>query len=268
MLSWYQNFPSEINPIVFSVGFFSFYWYSMMYLVGFLVVASLLYWRTKRKESFIAWEKTFDFLLISFIGAIVGGRFGYVIIYNFSYFLNNPREIFFPFNSAGEFTGIYGMSYHGAVVGFILTAYIFCKKRKINLWRMTDWILPALPAGYFFGRVGNFLNGELYGRVTNSKIGMNFGDGLLRFPSQIFEALGEGLMLFVILWSLRNKLSRKIGLISSLYLSGYSLIRFFLEFYRQSDSQLGFVFSFLTMGQVLSLIMFLGGVSIIRRSLK
>ncbi|MFA6183532.1 MAG: prolipoprotein diacylglyceryl transferase [Parcubacteria group bacterium] len=267
MLELYQNLPEKLNPVFFSVGSFSIYWYSIMYLVGFAVVSGLLYWRVYKKETNIIWDDIFDLLLSSFLGAIIGGRIGYVIFYNFIYFLTNPIEIIFPFAENGQFTGIYGMSYHGGVLGFILVAYFFCKKRKINFWKITDFILPAIPAGYFFGRVGNFLNGELYGRSTTYPWGMNFGDGFLRHPSQLYEAFFEGIFLFVILWLLRNKMDKKNGMITGLYVFGYGTIRFIIEFFREPDIQVGLFFNLLTMGQMLCLIMIGVGIYLVIKNL-
>jgi phosphatidylglycerol:prolipoprotein diacylglycerol transferase len=263
MLEFYQSLPLKINPAFFSLGSFSVYWYSIMYLIGFLVVSSLLYYRVHKKETEIIWGDIFDFLLYCFLGSILGGRIGYVIFYGWSYFISNPLEIIAPFSREGDFIGIYGMSYHGGVLGFVLVAYFFTKKKKINFWRMLDFILPAVPAGYFFGRVGNFINGELYGRITSQKIGMDFGDGVLRHPSQLYEAMGEGILLFIILWVLRNKFSNKVGMISGLYLLIYGIVRFIIEFWREPDLQIGFIFSFLTMGQMLSTCMIALGCYII-----
>lgn len=268
MLEFYQNLPGKIDPIVFSVGSFSIYWYSLMYVVGFTIVVALLYWRVHKKETSISWDSIFDFLLVSFLTVIVGGRIGYVIFYNLSYFLANPIEIILPFDDGGNFIGISGMSYHGAVVGFILATYFFCKKRKIDFLKLTDFILPAVPLGYFFGRVGNFLNGELYGRITQQKWGMNFGDGLLRHPSQLYEAFFEGIILFLILWLARNRFAKRTGLISGMYLLGYGSVRFIIEFFREPDAQLGVFFNYLTMGQILSIIMIGVGVYLINKKFK
>jgi len=263
MLDLYQNLPLKIDPIFFSMGSFYVYWYSLMYLIGFSVVSGLLYYRVYKKENFVSWYKIFDFILYCFLGSILGGRIGYVIFYNLGYFVNNPLEIFLPFSKDGDFIGIYGMSYHGGVLGFILVAYFFTKNNKINFWKILDFILPAVPAGYFFGRIGNFINGELYGRDTTVWWGMDFGDGILRHPSQLYEALGEGVLLFIILWLLRNKLATKIGMISGAYLLGYGIIRFGIEFFRQPDEQLGVFLNYLTMGQILSACMIAVGCYII-----
>ena len=143
----------------------------------------------------------------------------------------------------------------------IFATIIFCRRNKINLWKFTDLIVPAIPLGYTFGRIGNFINGELYGRATNSFLGMYFPldpTGQLRHPSQLYEAFFEGVFLFVIFWSLRKN-KRFSGLLFPLYLIGYGMVRFFVEFFRQPDVQLGFIFAWLTMGQILCLIMMLVG---------
>ncbi|MEF3692064.1 MAG: prolipoprotein diacylglyceryl transferase [Candidatus Moraniibacteriota bacterium] len=258
--------PQKIDPVFLQIGSFSVYWYSVMYLVAFSIVVFLVYYRFSKKEAFYDWWEIFDFIFYGFWGGIIGGRIGYVVFYNFDYFRNNLLDIFWPFSGEGDFIGIYGMSFHGGVLGFVLTAYFFCKKRKINFWKITEFVLPAVPAGYFFGRVGNFFNGELYGRITSQKWGMDFGDGVLRHPSQLYEAFFEGVVLFLILWSGRNKFNKKAGLISGIYVSGYGMARFTLEFWREPDEHLGFIWGFLTMGQILSLIMFSSGVFLILRS--
>jgi phosphatidylglycerol:prolipoprotein diacylglycerol transferase len=234
-----------------------------MYLVALGVILTLLYLRFCKKENDISWNNIFDFVIYTFLGGLVGGRLGYIIFYSGGYWKDSLKEIFYFFDKNGNFVGIYGMSYHGGVIGFIIVAILFCKRRKINFWQITDFILPALPAGYFFGRVGNFLNGELYGRTTNQKWGMDFGDGILRYPSQFLEAFFEGIFLFIIFWSMRNILIKKTGMISGLYLIGYAIIRFILEFFREPDKQLGFVWNFLTMGQILSGVMLVAGFWII-----
>lgn len=267
MLEIYQNLPQKIDPVALALGSFSVYWYSLAYLIGFLTVTALLYWRVYKKETDFLWGDIFDFLLNSFLVTIVGGRIGYVVFYNLTYFLVNPLEIILPFSKDGSFTGIYGMSYYGGVLGFSFFVYFFCRKKKINFFKLTDFILPAIPLGYFFGRVGNFLNGELYGRITTQNWGMNFGDGFLRHPSQLYEAFFEGIVLFIILWIVRNKSAKKTGMISGLYLLGYGGFRFCIEFFRQPDEQLGFFLYYLTMGQILSIIMTSGGVYLIIKSL-
>ena len=152
------------------------------------------------------------------------------------------------------------MSYHGALLGILLGSYVFLRIKKINFWKWADFVAPAVPVGYFFGRIGNFLNGELYGRVTDSSLGMYFTNSplLLRYPSQILEAFFEGIILFAILWSIRNK-NFFPGKIFSIYLLGYGFFRIFSEIFREPDPQIGLILGYFTLGQLMSLIMIIAG---------
>jgi len=276
-LNLYQNLPTHIDPIALRLGPFSVGWYSLMYLAGFLAVYFLLLYRI-RSEEFKASTKdlnetqlrsiVLDFLFYVFIGLLIGARSGYVLFYDFSFFWNNPIAIFSPYDSIShEFVGIYGMSFHGGLLGVLAASYFFLKKYGVGFWRWADFIVPTIPAGYFFGRIGNFLNGELYGRITGKFWGMYFLDEngrtfiLLRHPSQLYEALAEGLLLFLILWPIRNQpyLKRKM---LALYLIGYSIARIGVEFFREPDEQIGFILGFLTLGQLLSALMLLAGLAI------
>lgn len=280
-LVFYHNLPFFVDPIAFSLGSFSVRWYSVMYVAGLLVVYSLLIYRVKKGETALISDKTksskarikneselqitnhelqnniLDFLLYVFLGALVGGRLGYVLFYNLEYFAKNPQAIISPFDASGRYVGIYGMSYFGALLAVVLVSIVFCRKRGFDFWQWGDFVVPAIPAGYFFGRIGNFLNGELYGRATEMPWGMYFpGDSLviLRHPSQIYEALLEGLFLFVVLWVWRNK-AKFSGQLIFIYVAGYALARFFCEFFRQSDLQTGvFASGLLTPGQLFSLV--------------
>lgn len=261
---FYQHIPERISPEMVRVGFFSISWYAVMYLVGFLVIFGLLRKRLKKGEGQVCMtkEQLFDFLLFCFLGAIIGGRLGYVLFYNFSFYLAHPLAIFSPFDSVtGELIGIYGMSYHGGLIGALLAALLFVRLHKLNFWDLSDFVVPAIPAGYFFGRIGNFLNGELYGRATDMRIGMYFPSdvlGVLRHPSQLYEAFLEGLVLFAIFWPERNR-KKWQGKFLALYLIGYAVARFFEEFFREPDVQIGFVLGGLTLGQLFSLAMFFVG---------
>ncbi|PIP28295.1 MAG: prolipoprotein diacylglyceryl transferase [Candidatus Moranbacteria bacterium CG23_combo_of_CG06-09_8_20_14_all_35_22] len=304
----YQHLPFWINPTIFSLGNFRIDWYPLMYLVGSLVVYLLLMYRIKRAElgpeeitnyKLLAsirqdvsssrsgqitnkaqnqkiqikknyQELIFNLLVYSFLGLILGARLGFVLFYDFSYYLNNPGAIISPFDPiSGNFVGIYGMSYHGGLLGVILSAGIFFKKNKkyfrANFLELADFVVPAIPAGYFFGRMGNFLNGELYGRVTQNFWGMYFPAdylGVLRHPSQLYEAFLEGIILFLILWFLRNKKELKNKFLG-LYFIGYAFFRIAVEFFREPDEQIGYIFNFLTLGQMLSLAMLMAGIILI-----
>lgn len=220
--------------------------------------------RLKNDLNVINTKLLLDLFLYVIIGLIIGARLGYVIFYNLPYYFRNPWEITLPFKITGywllvtsyQYTGISGMSYFGGLIGIIIAALIFARKYKINFWRLADFVVPAVPAGYFFGRIGNFLNGELYGRVTQKWWGMYFpADSFnLRHPSQLYEAFFEGLVLFLVLWLLRNH-SKFPGYLLVLYLAGYGLLRFAVEFFREPDSQIGLIMGVLTFGQALSLVL-------------
>jgi len=279
ILTLYQNIPLHIDPIAFSIGSFAVRWYGIMYLVGFLVVYGLLRLRIAKGEfpvpisnfQFPISNKcsnvkcqmsnvVLDYLLLAFFAALIGGRVGYVLFYNAPYFFAHPSAIISPFDQGGNLIGLYGMSYHGALLGIVLGSWIFLKKKKINFLAWADFVIPAAAAGYFFGRIGNFLNGELYGRITNSPLGMYFGaDPLrLRHPSQLYEAFLEGILLFLILWKMRGK-NLADGFLFGVYLLGYGMARIIGEQFREPDAQLGFFWNYLTMGQILSLVMIMAG---------
>ena len=264
LLDYYQNIPLHINPIFFTYKSISLDWYSLMYLLAISVVYGLLAYRNYRNEGVFSHALILDLILACAVGAFIGGRLGYVILYNPVFYWHNPLSIISPFDQVtGEMMGIYGMSYHGGLLGVAVAIISFTKDNRLNFWRVADFMVPAIPAGYFFGRVGNFLNLELYGRATESWIGMYFplwtGAGsFLRYPSQLFEAFFEGILLFVLLWSIRN-IKRFDGYLATLYLMGYGLVRFGIEFFREPDPQIGFIFSYFSLGQLLSLGMFLVG---------
>jgi len=256
LLYYYQHLPSFINPIFFQIGNFSVRWYGVMYLLAFAIIYWILSMRIKNGEAAYPIEIIVDFFLMAIAGALIGGRLGYILFYNLPYYLQNPFEAFLPikFTQAGMiFTGFYGMSFYGGLLGVIAVMFLWTKKRKIDFWRWADFIAFAVPAGYFFGRIGNFLNGELFGRTTTAWWGMYFTDGILRYPSQLLEAFFEGIVMFLILWFVRKREMRK-GTLAVMYLGLYGFFRFWLEFLREPDPQLGFVFSTLTLGQFFSII--------------
>ncbi len=202
-----------------------------------------------------------------FIALILGARFGYVLFYNFEYYLENPLEILLPFsiqNGVWKFTGITGMSYHGGLIGVLIAMWMYGRKKRLHLYTIADFMTPAIPLGYFFGRIGNFINGELVGRVTEKKIGIIFKhiDNLPRHPSQIYEAILEGILLFTILFFLQNRkiFIYKSGLISSLFLIFYSLFRFICEYFREPDPHIGLQFFNLSLGQIYSIFFFIIGI--------
>jgi len=265
--SLWSHIPEHINPVAFHIGPLEIRWYGIMYVVAFFIVFLLAFYRVKTEKFSFSKKTMADFVFWVIFGVLIGGRLGYILFYDFNYFLTHPLKIISPFellNGKFYFTGIYGMSYHGGLLGVVFAAFLFCRKNKINFWLFSDLFIPAIPLGYTFGRLGNFINGELYGRVTNVSWGMYFPLDLthqLRHPSQLYEAFFEGIFLFIVLWSLR-KVKYSNGFIFSLYLIGYGVLRFFIEFFREPDAQLGFILGPFTMGQVLCSGMVLAGLFI------
>lgn len=265
---FYQHIPYYLNPIVFSIGNFSLGWYSLMYLIGLGIAYALLKYRLKKGELDIKNKQkiiknSLEYLLIwIFAGLVIGGRIGYVLFYNPAYYRLHPLAIISPFDSlTHQFIGIYGMSYHGGLIGGLMAGWMWTRSKKINFWSLANFIIPVVPAAYFFGRLGNFINGELYGRVTHSWWGMYFPadfSGQLRYPSQLYEAFLEGFLLFFLLWKGRNKEKIKNKMFG-LYIVGYALMRIIAEFFRQPDAQIGYIGSYFTLGQLLSFIMLIAG---------
>ncbi len=268
-MNFYQNLPQIINPIFLQIGPFTIYWYSIMWLSAFSSVYLLLSYRIKKeKTNILNLKELQDIAFYALLGAILGGRIGYIIFYNFNYFLAHPINIISPYNFETHlWTGIYGMSYHGGAIGIFIAIFYYSNKINKSGFKVINYIIPAIPFGYFFGRIGNFLNHELYGRVTSSWIGMNFTQGELRHPSQLYEAFGEGIVLFVILWSLKNNKKFDKYLLS-FYVIGYAIFRFVIEFFREPDEQIGLLYFDLSMGQFLSISMFIVGISILVISIK
>lgn len=237
-----------IDPVIISFGPIAVRWYGLMYVLGFLGAYLIISKRLKKNLPQAPVELTQELLLWCGIGLLLGGRLGYVFFYqwmNLDWYLNNRIEIIAIWHG--------GMSFHGGLAGAALAGFLLLKKRNLPLLPTADAVCLAAPIGLGLGRIGNFINGELYGRVTDLPWGMIFpGAGPLpRHPSQLYEMFLEGPVLFFLLWMLKDRV--KPGQISALFLIGYSLARFSVEFVRQPDPQLGFVLGFLTMGQILSL---------------
>lgn len=266
-INMWQNLPAQISPVLFSIGPFQLRYYSLMYIIAFALVYLMVSYRIKHENYEYSTETIQDYMVWAMLGVIFGGRFGYVLFYNFGYYLQHPLEIILPFDFSNgiKFIGLSGMSYHGGLIGVAVVSLYFCLKNKINFWRFADLFMPAVPLGYTFGRIGNFINGELFGRATTMPWGMYFPldpTQQLRHPSQLYEAFFEGIVLFAILWLLRKK-KRFDGYLLGIYLCGYGFVRFIIEFFREPDYQLGFVLGFLSMGQVLCLLMILCGAVIL-----
>jgi phosphatidylglycerol:prolipoprotein diacylglycerol transferase len=263
LIDFWNHMPEYIDPVFFQAGQFQVRYYGLMYVAAFFTVYLLALYRIKREGNEYSKITVQSYLIWAVWGVIVGGRLGYVAFYNLKYYASRPLEIILPFSLTNGFhyTGIGGMSYHGGLIGVLLASILFCRRNKINFWRFTDFIIPAIPLGYTFGRLGNFLNGELYGRITSVPWGMYFPldtVNRLRHPSQLYEAFFEGVFLFLILWGLRKK-SPFDGFLFSLYIMGYGIVRFFIEYVREPDLHLGFIAGPFTMGQVLCLLMISGG---------
>jgi len=271
-LDW-AHLQWHLDPVAIAIGPLAVRWYGLMYAVAI----SFTYWLTNRRLAKESWEFTREhidaFLTWLVLGILLGGRLGYVFFYGWSYFSKHPMEIILPvsFQNGFHFTGISGMSFHGGVLGVTAAFVGFALANKRRPLRLAELMVPTIPLGYTFGRLGNFLNGELWGRPTDVAWGMYFphdplGDaflgkvGPLRHPSQLYEAFGEGLFLWIILWSIKNRAPFR-GRMVSCYLMGYGMIRFFIEFTREPDAQVGFLFGtdWLTMGQLLCGVMVLAG---------
>lgn len=260
---WWQHLPERIDPVIFQIGSFKLQYYGLMYLLAFTATYLLASYRLKKESRWqLSQEDLQGLITAMIIGLIVGARLGYVIFYNMGYYLQHPLEIILPvqFSNGLQFTGISGMSYHGGLICAIIGAWWYIRKHQLDFKPMADLFIPCIPLAYTFGRIGNFINGELWGRVTTVPWGMYFPTGgpLLRHPSQLYEAFGEGIVLFLVLWPLRNKVKIS-GAMLPIYLMGYGAIRFVIEYFRQPDDHLGFVLLNLSMGQMLCAAMIASG---------
>ena len=263
----WQHIPSQMSPNIFCIGSFQLRYYSLMYLVAFAIVYFLGLYRIKHEKYKYTAENIQDYLVWAMIGVILGARFGEVLIYNPGYYAQHPLEIIMPFNFSNgfRFTGISGMSYHGGVIGVVIASVLFCRKYKFNFWHLVDLLIPAVPLGYTFGRIGNFINGELFGRVTTVPWGMYFPldpSQSLRHPSQLYEALLEGIVLFIVMWLIRKK-TKFDGFLLGIYIFGYGLARFIAEFFREPDYNVDIILANISIGQLLCLLMMLGGIALL-----
>lgn len=257
-------FPN-IDPIAIHIGAFGVRWYSLAYMAGIIGGWWLISRENARKPlENLSKSALDDMIIFAVLGIVLGGRLGYVLFYKPDYYLQHPLEILHVWEG--------GMSFHGGFLGIVIAFAIFCRKYKINFLRLTDLLACAAPIGLFFGRIANFINGELFGRVTDANMGMIFPTGgeLPRHPSQLYEAGLEGAVLFVIMLFLLKKtdLRDKAGRLSGVFLIGYSAARAICENFREPDSFLGFLYGGLTMGQLLSAPMLIGGFYLLFRRVK
>ena len=244
----------DIQPY-FELGPLKVHWYGMMYLIGFLSAWWLGVRRSTQEDSPWDEEQVGDLIFYAAIGVILGGRFGYILFYDLAAYLQNPLDIFKIWQG--------GMSFHGGLIGVLVSLWLFARKLGYTFFQVTDFVAPLVPIGLGAGRVGNFINGELWGRETDVAWGMVFSKTdpllLVRHPSQLYEALLEGVLLFLLLWLYSSK-PRPLMAVSALFLIGYGLFRSFVELFRVPDAHIGYLaFEWLTMGQLLSLPMVLIG---------
>lgn len=259
MNDWYSHF----NPIAFEIFSIKVHWYGIAYVLA--LVSALWfaeYFRKNPRFEGIEKKDLESYFLYAELGVILGARLGYILIYSPQRweYLSHPWQIFNPFDSVGNFIGISGMSYHGAIVGFLLASYLYTKIKKQNFLQYLDLMALSVPLAYVFGRIGNFLNHELYGRAIpqSDTFWKPFGiyiDGALRYPSQLIEAFLEGIVVFIIVW-VSKRFLKFDGALIGMYALGYSLMRFIAEFYREPDVQMGYYGAF-SMGQILSFTMLL-----------
>ena len=246
-------FINNFDPVAFDFFSFQIRWYSIAYILG--IVLGWIYCKKKLIKNTKILNLFDDLVTYIVVGIIIGGRLGYVLFYNFKYYLENISEIFMIWNG--------GMSFHGGLLGLIFASLLFSKKHKIDVYIFLDLISLAAPIGIFFGRIANFINSELYGKETDVLWSVKFlaVDNISRHPSQIYEAAFEGLILFILLnWMVKKNIFNKPGVISSLFLIFYSTFRFLIEFFRVPDPQIGYIIYNLSLGQLISIIFFIFGI--------
>lgn len=253
------QFP-QIDPIAVKLGPIAVHWYGLMYLVGFGAAWLLGRWRVKQGLTRVSPTDLEDVLFLAMLGAILGGRLGYVLFYKPAYYLQHPLEIAFIWEG--------GMSFHGGLLGVLAALWLFARRRGYRFLELGDVVAPLVPLGLAAGRLGNFINGELWGRPSNVPWAMVFPgspDGLARHPSQLYQFALEGLLLFTLVWVFARK-PRPVGQVSGVFLIGYGTLRFLAEFAREPDAFLGLLALNLSMGQWLCLPMIIGGAALLKLS--
>lgn len=248
------DFP-QISPIIFSIGPLDIRWYSMAYLVGILIGWWLINRNVKKYDLNLSKENIEDFVFYLTLGIVIGGRLGYVLFYGGTAFWMNPLQVFEVWKG--------GMSFHGGALGVIAATYLFARKINHKFLALTDLVVLYAPIGIFFGRLANFINDELWGRVTDVPWAIKFPHGgyLPRHPSQLYEAFFEGIVMFVVLNSLWRSawVRTHQGVVSSLFVILYGIFRISMEQFREPDIQMGYFFTYFTMGQILSVPLILLG---------
>ncbi len=247
-----------IDPVILSLGFVDIRWYSLAYIIGFIAGSTLIKFINKKSINAITNKQIDSFFIWSILGVILGGRIGYVIFYQFSKFISDPLYMIRIWEG--------GMSFHGGLIGIIIAIYIFCRKNNIEFYYLADLVSIVAPIGLFLGRIANFINNELYGKITSFKFAIIYPEVDLnpRHPSQIYEAFFEGMILFIILimYYFKNKSKKNVGQISGLFLFFYGLFRYLIEFLREPDYHIGLLFNFISLGQILSIPLIIIGIII------
>ena len=243
----------NLNPILLQLGPIRLSWYGLMYVIGFLASYLLVRYQIKRKDFGITKPEVENLYFYLILALMIGARVGYVLFYDLKAYLDKPLEIIAVWHG--------GMSFHGGLIGLLLVAVLFCRKNNKSFWKIADLFIVTAPIGLGLGRIGNFINGELYGRAAQVPWAMIFPKGgpVLRHPSQLYESALEGGVLFFTLWFMKDK-NLPQGALLSIFLFLYGGFRFFLEFFREPDVQLGLILGPFTMGQVLSALMIGGGI--------
>lgn len=256
-----SNYIHHLNPVLLDLGPVQIRWYGLMYVIGFVIAGYLLKILVRSGFFKIAVEKIDTLITTMIICMFIGARIFYVFVYNWDYYSQNLMDLLAVWKG--------GLSFHGALIGLIVGGYLFARQQKISWGEVMDSVALVGTPGLFFGRIGNFINGELFGRITNSSVGIIFQEGgpFPRHASQLYEAFLEGILLCAILWVVKKKV-KVYGIISGLFVSLYGVFRFIVEFFREPDSQLGYYFGGLTMGQILCFLMIVAGMGIIVYSKK
>jgi len=255
-VEFWQHIYSNFDPIAIDIFGLKVHWYGIMYISALLSALYIAEWIIKKDNLNISQEMLNNYFIYAEVGIILGARLGYFIFYSTEplYYFTHPWEIFNPFDNNGNFIGIRGMSYHGAIIGFIIGSLLFVRKYKISFLFLMDLVAISIPLAYTLGRIGNFLNKELIGRATDLPIGI-YVHGILRHPSQLYEAFFEGIIIFILIFRYR-KYKKFDGELMALYLFLYGIFRFFIEFVREPDVQLGFICcGWMSMGQLLCIAM-------------